>query len=102
MEGFYIVHALQPAQPNISIYFKDDIFLNGNCAERVNYCMSLVNVLFMLFWYCVCGARLTLFPQKWLNYGEYICFCTLGICTFCYVFIILLFHTSGLHHFFQL
>ena len=49
MEEFHVVRALRPAQPAISIYFKDDILLPGNCAECVHCCMSPLNVLFMLF-----------------------------------------------------
>ena len=49
MEGFHIVQALRLAWPNISMYFKNDILLCGNCAECVHCCMSPLNVLFILF-----------------------------------------------------
>ena len=63
--------------------------------------MSPLNVLFMLFWRCVCGASLALFLHLWLNCGEYICFSTLGTCTPCYVFITLFLCALGIHQFFQ-
>ena len=45
----------------------------------------------ILLYFCTSGSSV----------GEYICLSTLGTCTFCYVFITLLFHASGLDRYFQ-